>query len=221
MNLAEVLREAEAKLRAGDPLAAERALATLWADTSKAPGEALHLLGLIRRAQGRTPEAERYLRRAIAVQPNAPAHHAALGELLASVRLHAPALDAYAEALRLQPDNIPAGMAYARCALEAGRHGDAERALRRVVARAPSAEAWETLSRALAQQDRLEDALAAIGAALELQPASFSARIARANLLARLGRNEDALATLNALAAEGRAAPALAFSRGSALFNLA
>lgn len=221
MNPADVLREAERKLRDGDPLAAERTLAILWADTSKAPGEALHLLGLIRRAQGRAADAERYLRRAIAAQPEAAAHHAALGELLASVALHAPALVAYTEALRLDPQSSATRMAFARSALEAGWLADAESALRHLIASAPSAEAWEALSRALGAQDRLEEALAAIDAAITLQPGSFAARVARANLLARLGRNEEALNVLDALAGEGRAAPALAFSRGSTLFNLA
>jgi predicted Zn-dependent protease len=221
MKSADVLREAERQLRAGDILAAERTLATLWADTANAPGEALHLLGLIRRAQRRIRDAERYLRRAIAAQPDAPAHHAALGELLASVGLHAPALEAYGHALRLYPESSAAGLAYARSALEAHRPGEAEHAVRRVIAHAPTGEAWELLARALSVQDKLEEALAAIDEALKAQPQSFSAQIARANILARLGRNEEALALLDALSAQGRAAPALEFCRGAALFNLA
>src|SRR5262247_409017 len=186
MSAVGALREAERLVLAGDVAAAERVLAAAWPDVDAAPAPALYLYGLIRRAQKRLPEAERFLRRAIQAEPNAPAHRAALGDLLLSAGLSAQA------------------------------------AARRLISAAPSAEAWEILARALSAQDRLEEALAAIDEAVKLGPHSASAQTARANTLARLGRNEEALAALDALAAQGAAAtPGLAFSRGVILFNLA
>ncbi len=221
MNAAEALRNAERQLQAGDALGAERILAMLWADTANAPASALHLLGLIRRAQKRAPDAERYFRRAIQAEPKAARHHAALGELFAGIGLHAHAVSAYATALSLEPGDAGVGYALARSALDAGRPAEAEHAARAVLAVAPSPECWEVLSRALSAQDRLEEALAAIDEALKFQPDLFSAGIARANTLARLGRNEEALASLDALSAGGRTSPGLFFSRGVVLFNLA
>lgn len=216
----QVLREAEALWAAGDALGAERKLATLWADTSRAPGDALHLLGLIRRVQGRVPDAERFLRRAIATEPGVARHHLALGELLAGVQLHDFAVDVFAEALRLEPDSIQALRALARSALAAGRGADAEHAARRLTLAAPGTDSFNVLAGALRAQDKLEEALQAADEAVARDPADVAAAHTRATILARIGQNDEALLVLDGLTARGVAAPALAFARGSALFNL-
>ncbi|HYD88354.1 MAG TPA: putative 2OG-Fe(II) oxygenase [Vitreimonas sp.] len=216
-----VLREAERLLKSGDALAAERALATLWADTANAPAAALHLLGLIRRGQNRIPESERYFRRAIAREPGAPQHHFALAELLAGVGAHAHAMASYHEVLRLDPAHTKAPAGYARSAFAAGALAEAEAAARALAERQPHADHWELLSRILRSQDKLEDALAAADAALKADAAHIAAAHARASILARLGRNDEAIAALEALSGRGVQAPALAFVRGTALFNLA
>jgi len=221
MNPDAVLREAERLLKAGEPLAAERALATLWADTSKAPASALHLLGAIRRMQKRIPESERYFRRAIQLEPQSPQHHFALAELLASAGAHQHAMASYQEVQRLDANFPRALVGYARSAFAAGALTEAERAARALIAREATADHWELLSRILRAEDKLEDALEAAEAALRADPAHTAAAHARATTLARLGRNEEAISTLDGLESRGVRAPALVVNRGTALFNLA
>lgn len=216
-----VLREAERLLNAGDALAAERMLATLWADTSKAPATALHLLALIRRSQNRIPESERYLRRAIAAEPRAPQHHFALAEVLASVGAHSYAITSLNEVLRLDPMFPRALALLARSALAAGALADAERAGRSLVQREPNAEHWELLSRILRAEDKLEEALAAAESALALDANHIAAGHSRAVTLARLGRNDESVGALDGLRSRGVEAAALVFARGNALFNMA
>ena len=216
----DVLREAERLFAAGDPLAAERQLAALWSDTARAPAAALNLLGRIRRAQNRIPDAERYFRRAIAAEPKAARHHAALGELVALVGLHGHAADAFAQALALAPDDNTLRRAFIRSALEARRFADAEVAAQALAAADVSAGAWELLARVLRAQDKLEEALAAAERAVAADASDVAAIHTRATILARLGRNDEALTALEALRARGVEAPALTFSLGTTLFNL-
>ncbi|MBC7768783.1 MAG: tetratricopeptide repeat protein [Phycisphaerales bacterium] len=216
-----VLREAERLLRAGDALGAERTLATLWSDTAHAPAAVLHLLGLIRRGQKRIPESERYFRRAIAAEPSAPQYHFALAEVLASVGAHSHAAAAFAETLRLDPKFPRVRALYTQSAFAAGMLTEAEHAARPLVEGEPTADNWDLLSRILRAQDKLDEALGAADAALTVNPRHTPAAHGRAATLARLGRNEEALAVLDALNAQGLEAPALVFTRGNALFNLA
>lgn len=220
MSAEQVLREAEAILKAGDALGAERKLATLWADTSKAPGAALHMLGDIRRMQRRIPDAERFFRRAIQAEPGEARHHKALGDLLVSVNLQTYAVDAYAEALRIDPNAVQTLDAFVRSALAAGRADEAEDAARRLTVAAPSADSLNLLAVVLRSQDKLEEALQAADRALVLDPRDLTAAHTRTTILARNGRNEEALADLDGLSARGVAAPAIVFTRGTALFNL-
>jgi len=220
MTADEVLSRADALLRAGDLRNAELQLATLWADTSTAPAPALHMLGLIRRAQQRFADAERYFRRAIAAEPGVARHHLAFGELLVAAGLHEHAATILAEALKLDAAHPRTLQLYAQSALQAGQGENAERAARQLLALAPTAETWDLLSRALRVQDKLEEAVIAAEEALKLDPAHAGAAHSRATALARLGRNEEALGQLDHLRARGVDAPAIAFGRGAALFNL-
>jgi tetratricopeptide (TPR) repeat protein len=76
------------------------------------------------------------------------------------------------------------------------------------------------LASALGLQDRVDEALAAIDEACVLGPNRQSAQLIHADLLARFGRNEDALTLLDGLAEQGRNAPAICFRRGAVLSNL-
>jgi predicted Zn-dependent protease len=214
-----VLREAEGLLRAGDPLAAERKLAVLWADTRNAPGAALHMLGLIRIAQKRHADAERFLRRAAASEPGVARHNAALGDLFAQVGAHAPAIEAYRATLAVDPGYPRARLALARTLLAAGKSSEAEPELRRLLIEAPNADVWDLLARALRQQEKLEQSVAAADEALKLAPGHTAAAHGRATALARIGRNDEAIAVFDELIARGVEAPAVWLQRGVALLN--
>jgi tetratricopeptide (TPR) repeat protein len=215
----QVLQDAELLLKRGEVLAAEKTLATLWADTSRAPPPALHLLAMIRKAQGRAADAERYLRRAIAVEPTAD-RYAALGELLAEAGLPSRAAEAFAEAAALAPHARELQRRYLRALLDAGRVSEAETAARAHLEAAPSAEAWIALANVLRAREKFEEALVASESALRLQPNSANAAFGRGVALARLGRNRDALGVFDDLLARGLSDPALYVQRGAVLMNL-
>lgn len=221
MTEAEVLRKAEQLLAAGEALASERVLATLWADTTNAPAAALHLLGLIRKAQGRVADAERYFRRAIAVAPEAPDWRAALGDLLAGAGFPAAAADAYAEASRLSPGDVTIHRRRVRALIEAKHGEEAERVAREFVKTVVSAEACTILANALRANEKFEAALEASNEALKLNASDAAASHGKGVALARLGRNEEALAAFDDLLQRGVRDPALYVQRGAALMNLA
>jgi len=212
--------EAERLLRAGDAAGAERALISVWPNEHGAPAAVAHVYGLVRRAQNRLADAETCLRRAARLAPKEPSHHAALGDLLAQAGYHAQAAACFKAALALNAGFPGAHRGLARALLASGHACEAETAARQALALEPSEELWELLARALRMQDRLEEALAATDAALRLKPDNAPARHSRGVTLARLGRNEEALRELDALAARGVSAPALWLNRGVALLNL-
>jgi tetratricopeptide (TPR) repeat protein len=214
------IQEAERRLSAGDHTTAERMLSAAWRNFADAPAAALHVMGLIRRQQMRFAEAEQFLRSAITAEPKAARHWLALGETLTLAGFAAQAVAFLQEALRLEPGVPGATLALVRALLIAGRNEDAEQVLRGALGKAPSAALWELLARALRGQDRFEDALEAAEQATRLAPNDVAAAHSRAITLAAMGRNEEALAALDALAFRGVQAPAIAIARGTALFNL-
>jgi tetratricopeptide (TPR) repeat protein len=216
----DVLRDAYRSFSGGDAAGAERTLAVLWGDTSHAPAPALHLLGHIRRGQRRLAEAQRYFRRAIELEPQAPQHHAALGDVLAESGAHVRALERYAEAAQLDPRHVGVRLSMARTAIACGHFNEAELHARSALALAPSCKAWILLARALGHEDRLQDALDAVAEGLVLEPYNAEARLLQADLLARNGLNEEAIACLDSMIGQGRSTPAVVLSRGMALSNL-
>lgn len=220
MNPEEAVREADRLLRAGDGQGADRALASVWPDANSAPAAALILWSLVRRRQQRLGDAERMLRRAIQLAPKDPRAHVMLGELMASIGNMPAAYESFRAALALEPSLTHVRRSFARAALALGRVAEAEQSARAAIAAEPSADAWEVLSSALRAQDRLEEAVAAAEEAVRLDPANKPARHSRAVALSRIGRNDEALAELDAMIAQGVHAPAVWLGRGVTLLNL-
>ncbi|MBL8536350.1 MAG: tetratricopeptide repeat protein [Hyphomonadaceae bacterium] len=210
---------AERCLASGDIEGAEHALRASWPALEQGPASVLHLVGVIRRKQGRWAEAEVFLRRAAAAEPQQARHLIALGETLAQAGLPEPGADILAAALALEPRFPGVRIAYARVALAAGRAAEALSALEPELAERPHGAALELAARALMAQERFEEALASVDAALAISPSATSLHL-RATILASLGRNQDALADLDRLAESGAIAPAHAFTRGTVLSNL-
>jgi tetratricopeptide (TPR) repeat protein len=108
----------------------------------------------------------------------------------------------------------------ARAALAAGKPAEAERMVRGGLAQAPSSDLYEVLAAALRAQDKLDDALAAAGTAVRLNPNSPMAVHGRAQVLSRLGRYAEALADFDTLINRGVAQAPLWLNRGVALLGL-
>lgn len=165
--------------------------------------------------------AERALRDAIVYAPVDARLHFALGELIGRIGFPGHAAESFRKALQIDPAHAGAKRALALALLEAGRGQEAESTARDLVAESPSADTWDILSRALRQQDKLEDAVAAGDEALKLDALSAPALHNRAVALNKLGRSSEALRDYDSLIARGVTAPALWLNRGAALMSLA
>lgn len=207
MNPNQILSAAFALLQRGDPNAAERELAQLWNAGPPPPHPAVHLLGLIRRAQGRIADAEVLLRQSIDADPGNAEYRNNLGRLLLGAGFPDYAVVAFEEALARNPKLDTARLNLARALDAVGRAEDAEREARTLLEANPTAEAFTVLGGALRQQARHAEALGAFERALALDPKSHGARHDRAIALDKLGLTADALAEFESLHAEGLRAP--------------
>lgn len=217
MDTDAILAEAERALRTGDVRAAEAVLARRWPDPTKAPGDVLHLLAIIRQQTGNASEAELFLRAAVKVEPGSLRHHIALGHLLSSMDNAPAAMQSYAAALRIN-ENWP-GLRYvfACAAFLAGSLEEAERAARRVINETPNAAAWDILACVLRGQNRAQESLSAADEALRYEPANTAALNSRALALMMMGRDQEALAIYESIAERGVTLPVFELNRATAL----
>ncbi|HEU4531890.1 MAG TPA: tetratricopeptide repeat protein [Steroidobacteraceae bacterium] len=184
-------------------------------------GEALHLLGLIRKDAGDAVEGERLLRESIEEFPDRAEFRANLGNLLRRLARPREAAEAYREALRLDPSHRPARLALARTLADLAQAAEAERECRVLIAgNGRDARAWSTLGAVLRQQHRLSDAESAFRQAIALAPADAGAHHNLGALLSQAERAEEALAALEKAASLGLKGRELAFNRGRVLQQL-
>lgn len=220
MNPAQVLSASFALLARGQPGPAEVELAKLWNAGPPPPPAAVHLLGLIRRAQGRIPEAELLLRQSIEAEPNNPDYRNNLGLLLRGAGFLDAAIEAFEQAVQLNPGLTAARINLARALDASGRAVDAERHAREALSLQPGVDALTILGGALRQQGRHAEALAAFEQALAIDPKARAARHDRAIALDKLGKGAEAVAEFERLHAEGLRAPALYRNWAGALMDL-
>lgn len=127
-----LLREALSQI---DATALPQAEATLGHILEGRPQEpdALQLMGLIRRMQGRTAEAEDFYRRSLAERPEQPHVHHNLGNLLIAVRRYDEAVLALQEAIRLKPNYLEAHLNLGKAYSHLNQFAAAEKAYRRAL----------------------------------------------------------------------------------------
>lgn len=217
MDTEECLTAAERALAQYDLDGAEGLILSAWPACKDAPGEALHILGVVRARQRRYDEAVEFLRGAAAAEPASLRHHIALGHVLVAAVRFPEAADAYQVAGRIDPKWPGLLLAYSDAAYRAGRHEEAERAARQLIAETPSAEAWDALSCALRGQGKGGEALAAAEEALKLKPKNLNALNSKGAALLLLRRGEEALQVFDALVVRGAYTPVLSLNRGDAL----
>lgn len=189
--------------------------------------------------KARATEAESGPAAALAVLEAAPPElnafatfHFARGALLFRTGKIDPAIDAFREAVRLEPGigeyraNLGAALIerYRRSAGAPGAPPPDAAALEEALAAlegaaragAKSAFAWNDLGLALQLAGRLDESLEALDRALEIEPRDVSALYNRAATLHRLGREADCLACLDrALEVDPSFAPAIESRRNT------
>jgi len=162
------------------------------------PGQpdALHYLGVLRHAQGRTDEAVALVREALAQRPADAGAWNNLGNILL---LNGQA-DAAADAWQHSVDagGTAAAQALSNLAVlhrKQGRPADAERASRQAIAVNPEdGDAWYRLSQALLDQGQVQEALLANSRAVALWPTNQQARSDVLRALMLLGEKQRAVA---------------------------
>lgn len=219
MQLKEILAQGYAALTKGDPAGAERMVAPLMAQASPPP-PAIHLMGLIRGAQGRVTEAEALLRRALAATPGDLDCRSNLGLLYVRMQAFDAAAACFREVLLRKPGHPGVRMHLVRALESAGLLDEAEAQAEDLARAEPSAKAWTMLGGILRKQGKAGAALAAFDRALELSPGDVHARHDRAIALNKAGRGEEAIAEYAALHAGGLRAPELFRNWATALLDL-
>ncbi len=158
--------------------------------------DALHYLGVLRHAEGRSDEAMVLVREALAQRPDDAGAWNNLGNIL----LLSGAPDAAADAWRRSIDAGGAASAQALSNLavlyrKQGRPADAERAARQAIAvNAEDGDAWYRLSQALLDQGQVREGLLANSRAVSLWPRHQQARGDVLRALVMLGEKQRAQA---------------------------
>jgi protein O-GlcNAc transferase len=177
----------------------DEALALAQQMIQQAPHLALgyqHLGQLLLR-HNQPAEAEQAFLRALALEPDQPAHHARLASLRQQQGRLLEALVGFGHLVRLDPDNPRAQRMLGTLLFDMGQPVEAVASLQQANQLAeqqgqPSAEALNDLGNALRQLERNEEAVTHYRRALEVQPGFPPAHANLANLLAEQGRTEEA-----------------------------
>lgn len=198
-------------LSQGDAEGAERVLSPVMGQL-RTDAPTLHLMGLIKKAQNRIDEAERYFRSAVAHALSNGAYYNDLGVVLQARGEHVEALRVYRAALALAPDAGAVRANIVRCLMAANDLAQAEREARAYVAAEPGAESWTLLCQVQRGLDRHDDALQSAEEALKFEPRLRGLRFNHAVGLERVGRNGEALEVYERLAKRDLDTPELALN---------
>ena len=133
--------------------------------------DALHLLGLVARAQGDHVTAEQMIRKALVIKPNYADAHYNLGNTLTDLGRMEEAIECYRDALRIEPRNVVNHYNIGNALRALNRTPEAIVAYRTALAGKPEyVEAWHNLGTALRDEGAYADALIALRRAVALNP---------------------------------------------------
>lgn len=215
---AEALAKASrALLNQGDPVGAERVLAPIL-NRLRTDAPTLHLMGLIKKAQNKLEDAERYMRSAVAHALTEGGYYNDLGVVLQACSQYAEAVRVYRAARALSPHVDAVRVNLVRCLLAADALAEAEHEARDFVDANPGPESWTLLAQVQRAQERHEQALASAAAALDYAPKMRGLRLNYAGALDRAGRPGEALEIYKRLVLEELDTPELALSCARGLF---
>jgi Flp pilus assembly protein TadD len=205
-------------LHRGDAIGAERVLTPVL-NSLRTDASALHLMGLIKKAQDQLAEAERYLRSAIAHALSEGGYYNDLGVVLQARGQYAEAIRVYRAAHVLMPEAEAVRVNLVRCLMAAGDLAEAEREARLYIDAKPGPEAWTLLGQVQRALERHDAALSSAAAALEYAPNLRGLRLNYAGALERVGRPGEALELYKQLIGEKLDSPELALSGARGLFQ--
>ncbi len=216
-----ILSEALAALNANEHWRAEALLGQIFDARPRDP-DALQLMGIVRRAQGRNAEAEDYYRRSLAERPDHPHVHNNLGNVLSAQGRYAEAIDSLREAVRLKPNYVDAHLNLGIAHSNAGDHVAAEKCFRRVLWLNPGNPfALQSLGGTLNDLGKPKEAEALLRKALSAehknprQIAAFEQNLGVS--LTLQNRNEEAIRYFDSAQAKVPEIPRADYGRGHAL----
>jgi len=176
------------------PEEAAEAYTVALAQAPDAP-ECLGNLAMAKWRTGETDEAERLLRRALALQPGLSSAAATLGSLLTALTRGEEAVAILATAVALAPDDPVLRLNLGLALRTLGRLREAKEVLTEASRLAPDhAEVWNALGSVHLQCEEMDEAAEALDRAVMLRPDFADAYSNRANLASLRGRPEEALA---------------------------
>jgi Tfp pilus assembly protein PilF len=158
MNLAQSFQQAQSAFNGGDLWTASRVCDDM---IKRVPGhpDVLHLMALVCKRQGHVSKAEKYFKASLRSKPRQPAVLSNLGNLLKRNRRYPEADEAYARALKYQPDLSDAWYNRGLMALEQGRTGKAIEFLESARRLDSRVNIELALIKAYQQADRLDEAI--------------------------------------------------------------
>jgi predicted TPR repeat methyltransferase len=176
---------------------AEAALDALLACWPQQP-DALHYLGVLRHAQGRSDDAVALVRQSLALAPGNVGAWNNLGNILLLAQRIDEAAEAYEHSVDAAQGTPEASRALDNLAVLYRKHGwpaEAERVCRRAIELNPEdGDAWYRLSQSLLDQGRVQEGLVANGRAVTLWPHHEQARSDVLRALVLLGERQRAVA---------------------------
>jgi len=219
-----LLQRALAHLQRNQGAEAEAVLGQILAQRSDEPN-ALQLLGVIRRMQGRNGEAEELYRRSLAVKADQPQVHHNLGNLLAVLARFDEAIAEQHEAVRLKPNYVEAHLNLGLAHSAKGEHAAAEKSLREALRIQPNfLLAKQSLGAVLNDLDRPNEAEAILRQALAAgsrnprQVAALEHNLGLSRMKQR--RYGEAVGLFDAAQAKAPDMRFADYNRGNALQNL-
>ena len=198
-------------LAKGDAVGADRVLAPVF-EQMKSDHAVLHLMGSIKKAEGKLGEAERHFRAAISHGLSEGAYYNDLGLVLQARGAFEEAIRVFRAALALMPQAMAIRVNLVRCLMASGDSAQAEKEANIYVGADPGAEAWTLLHQVHRTQGRDAEALNSAAAALKYEPTRRGVRFNYAMALERVGRGGEGLEYLERLARQELDSPDLALS---------
>lgn len=215
-----LLQQAQVWLQQGQLVQAAAACQQLLA-AQPTHADAIHLLGLVYKAQSDGAQAERHLRLSVQLAPGRADFHANLGNLLHTLRRHDEAIAAYRQALQRQRAFRPAWLGLIRALTAAGDHHTASHEAQRMLRDFPrDADVWVELALAADAGADVEQTQSCYRQALACNANHTVARHNLGALLSRLERADEALIEIERSIAAGARGHAVALNLAITLMQL-